>query len=144
MFFYKRPLPTSFSLSGRLGVTLSLVHQSPLQNYNIFFAIPNFHLQLERFSARIETILASALITQLFCERSVMRDPQIRNIFACEISSEFSGTSYDDNESVLHFANRKLFEVFVRSPSREKCLFQRNYRLSSERTVRTVFSSAFE
>ena len=70
---------------------------------------------MERFSARIETILASALITQLFCERSVMRDPQIRNIFACEISSEFSGTSYDDNEYVLHFANRKLFNCsFVR------------------------------
>lgn len=44
-----------------------------------------------------------------------MRDPQIRNIFACEISSEFSGTSYDDNEYVLHFANRKLFNCsFVR------------------------------
>ena len=68
-----------------------------------------------------------------------MRDPQIRNIFACEISSEFSGTSYDDNEYVLHFANRKLFELFFRSLCVKSAYFKGVTDLSSERTVRTVF-----
>lgn len=142
MFFINGLTPTSLSLSGRLGVALSLIPQSPLQNYNIFFAIPNFHLQLERFSARIETILASVFITQLFCERSVMRDPQIRNIFACEISSEFSGTSYDDNESVLHFANRKLFELFVRSLCVKSALVKRLSRLFKRTNSSNSFSCA--
>lgn len=71
-----------------------------------------------------------------------MRDPQIRNIFACEISSEFSGTSYDDNESVLHFANRKLFELFVRSLCVKSALVKRLCRLFKRTNSSNSFSCA--
>ena len=71
-----------------------------------------------------------------------MRDPQIRNIFACEISSEFSGTSYDDNESVLHFANRELFELFVRSLCVKSALVKRLSRLFKRTNSSNSFSCA--